>query len=161
MKRDYGPPMWLSLLSSCFMIAVVGFCIYDEVHATQRTGDPKQTVVIEPAIGDFDQIDESWLVPVDPVSEGGIRIDVETLSWAAQAVPVDPFAVASPQRTELAGTIFGNLLSDPSWRAQYDALFRSYMSWGHPREVAAAMADAMAAERVVSFADALLAAAGE
>lgn len=87
--------------------------------------------------------------------------DYTALPWSAQPVPVDALALASPLRTEIAADIFAGLLSDPSWRVQYDSLFRSFMSWGHDRDVAAVMADAMAAERAVAFADALLRAAGE
>lgn len=87
----------------------------------------------------------------------------EALPWSGQPVPVDgvaPVAVASPERLQIAGAIFASLLNDPSWRAQYDDLFLSFMSWNYGRDVARAMADTMAAQRALTFTDALIEAAG-
>lgn len=132
-KREIG--YWVASISLVFFGVVYGASAY---AAAQRRGDPKPVVTWVEAPGDY-----------------------TALPWSAQPVPVDALALASPLRTEIAADVFAGLLSDPSWRAQYDSLFRTYMSQNIDRDVAAAMADTMAAERAVAFADALLRAAGE
>ncbi len=136
MKHVVKSGLWLAV--ACAMgfgyLAVTA----DQANAQVRPrGDPKPLVTWEQAPGDY-----------------------EALSWSATPVPVDTQAVASPLRTDIAADIFAGLLSDPSWRFQYDALFQTYKSWNYEPDVAMAMANAMAASKAVSLADALIEAAG-
>ncbi len=135
MKSERTNWCW-AIFASILVVSFVG--IERFTFAESRRGDPKPVVTVVEAPGDYTDV-----------------------SWSAQPVPVDAVAVPSPLRTEIAADIFAGLLSDPSWRVQYDDLFRWYLSSNIKREVAARMADAMAAERAVSLADALIRAAGE
>lgn len=125
-------------------MALVGGCLVSTIFAgpqrrgSQEQGDP--TVTWEELEGVY-----------------------EALPWSGQPVPVDgvaPVAVASPERLQIAGAVFASLLNDPSWRAQYESLFQSFMSWNYERDVARAMVDTMAAQRALTFTDALIEAAG-
>ena len=98
-----------------------------------------------------------------PVTQGELPADFDAISWAAVPVPVDgadAVALASPLRTEMAGDILANLLSDPSWRAEIELWYRHYVSIGHKQAEASAMSKVLAADIALAFADALLEAAG-
>ena len=92
-------------------------------------------------------------------------VQYEDVMWAVESVVVltdasDVFAVASPERLDLAGGILANLLSDPSFRYQVQVWFEHYVSINHPPDEAAAMAKGHAADIALAFTDALIEAAG-
>lgn len=126
------------VVSILWLIAVGLLCAWgtQSQAGSHRLGDPKQTVIIEPAPDDYEQIELSWAMSVDPV------------------------AVASPERTDMAGNMLANLLSDPSWRIQVQKLFEHWLAIGYEKEIASAMAKEHAALIALAFADALLEAAG-
>lgn len=128
------------IVTACFsvVLAVVLFGMTKVMADSQRRGD-KPIVTWERGEGDFADI-----------------------SWAATPLPVDgvdAVALASPERTAMAGEIFGDLLSDPTFRYQVQRWFEKYELIGYPD--ASAMAKRDAASIALAFTDSLIKAAGE
>lgn len=113
----------------------------DQAMAQYR-GDSKPVVTWEQASGDYPDV-----------------------SGAAQPVCMGTIALVLPDRMEVVNAVAAGLLAHPTWRNPYwnegtPGNLISHFKQQYTDEEAWRMADAMAAERIVVIADALIEAAG-